>query len=190
MARVTYSPLQRLTRVTIGGALQSLQFYHAYVLGILIPEIKKNSEDFRESVNLLSSDRGGHILNPKVGLFKRVAEIDFTSMYPALMVQYNVSPEIVNCKCCESVQNKVPDLDYHLCSKRMGIVPLSLRVPLTKRISYKNLSKIKNERESKKYEKMEGALKWILVVCFGYLGFRNARFGRIEAHQTVCADSA
>ena len=95
VARVTYSPLQRLTRVTIGGALQSLQFYHAYILGILIPEIKKNSEDFRESGSLLSSDRGGHILNPKIGLFRRVAEIDFTSMYPALMVHYNVSPEIV-----------------------------------------------------------------------------------------------
>ncbi|QEE14898.1 DNA polymerase domain-containing protein [Promethearchaeum syntrophicum] len=189
VARVTYSPLQRLTRVTIGGALQSLQFYHAYALGILIPDIKKNSEDFRESTVLLSTDRGGHILNPKIGLFRRVAEIDFTSMYPALMVQYNVSPEIVNCKCCESSENKVPGLDYHLCSKRKGIVPLSLRVPLTKRISYKNLSKNKNEHESKKYEKMEEALKWILVVCFGYLGFRNARFGRIEAHQTVCAYS-
>ncbi|MEJ2250704.1 MAG: DNA polymerase domain-containing protein [Candidatus Lokiarchaeota archaeon] len=27
----------------------------------------------------------------------------------------------------------------------------------------------------------------MLVVSFGYLGFRNARFGKIEAHQTVCA---
>ena len=189
VSRVTYSPLQRLTRVTIGGALQSLQFYHAYALGILIPEIKKNSEDFRESGSLLSSDRGGHILNPKVGLFRRVAEIDFTSMYPALMVHYNVSPEIVNCKCCESSGIEVPGLDYHLCSNRKGIVPLSLRIPLTKRISYKNLSKNSNERDSKKFEKMEEALKWILVVCFGYLGFRNARFGRIEAHQTVCAYS-
>ena len=26
-----------------------------------------------------------------------------------------------------------------------------------------------------------------LVVCFGYFGFRNARFGRIECHQSVCA---
>jgi len=27
----------------------------------------------------------------------------------------------------------------------------------------------------------------VLVVSFGYLGFKNARFGKIEAHQTVCA---
>jgi DNA polymerase-2 len=31
------------------------------------------------------------------------------------------------------------------------------------------------------------ALKWLLVTCFGYLGYKNARFGRIEAHQAVTA---
>ena len=36
---------------------------------------------------------------------------------------------------------------------------------------------------------MDTALKWVLVVSFGYLGFKNARFGKIEAHQTVCAFS-
>ena len=31
------------------------------------------------------------------------------------------------------------------------------------------------------------ALKWLLVVCFGYLGYKNARFGRIEGHEAVTA---
>jgi DNA polymerase-2 len=30
-------------------------------------------------------------------------------------------------------------------------------------------------------------LKWLLVVCFGYLGYKNARFGRIESHEAVTA---
>jgi len=29
------------------------------------------------------------------------------------------------------------------------------------------------------------SLKWIMVTCFGYLGFKNARFGKIEAHECV-----
>jgi DNA polymerase elongation subunit (family B) len=29
----------------------------------------------------------------------------------------------------------------------------------------------------------------MLVTCFGYLGYKNARFGRIEAHETVNAYS-
>jgi DNA polymerase-2 len=189
VARVTYSPLQRLTRVTIGGALQSLQFFHAYRQNILITEKKKNVEYFRSGEALLFSDRGGHILNPKIGMFDRVAELDFTSMYPALMVEYNVSPETINCACCKETGLRVPGLEYYICVKRKGIVPLSLRVPLMKRIQYKALSKSTTGKESHRYTKMNEALKWILVVCFGYLGFRNARFGRIEAHQTVCAYS-
>ncbi|MCJ7716985.1 MAG: hypothetical protein MUO54_10770, partial [Anaerolineales bacterium] len=31
------------------------------------------------------------------------------------------------------------------------------------------------------------AHKWLLVTCFGCLGYKNARFGRIEAHEAVTA---
>ena len=37
------------------------------------------------------------------------------------------------------------------------------------------------------YNQKQTALKWMLVTCFGYLGYRNARFGRIEAHEAVTA---
>ncbi len=42
-----------------------------------------------------------------------------------------------------------------------------------------------NRREI--YNRKQTALKWMLVTCFGYLGYRNARFGRIEAHEAVTA---
>ncbi len=65
VARVSYTPLQRLTRITIGGSLQSLQFFHANKLGILIPEEKKNAEYFQQSSALLLSDRGVTFYNPR-----------------------------------------------------------------------------------------------------------------------------
>jgi DNA polymerase-2 len=37
------------------------------------------------------------------------------------------------------------------------------------------------------YNRKQIALKWMLVTSFGYLGYRNARFGRIEAHEAVTA---
>jgi DNA polymerase-2 len=43
----------------------------------------------------------------------------------------------------------------------------------------------KDKREI--YDRKQKALKWMLVTCFGYLGYRNARFGRIEAHEAVTA---
>jgi DNA polymerase elongation subunit (family B) len=39
------------------------------------------------------------------------------------------------------------------------------------------------------YDRRQNALKWMLVTCFGYLGYKNARFGRIEAHESVNAYS-
>ena len=41
--------------------------------------------------------------------------------------------------------------------------------------------------EAAPYKQRQTALKWMLVTCFGYLGYKNARFGRIEAHEAVTA---
>jgi DNA polymerase-2 len=43
------------------------------------------------------------------------------------------------------------------------------------------------EKKREIYDRKQTALKWMLVTCFGYLGYRNARFGRIEAHEAVTA---
>jgi DNA polymerase elongation subunit (family B) len=34
---------------------------------------------------------------------------------------------------------------------------------------------------------MQARLKWLLITSFGYQGYRNARFGRIESHESICA---
>jgi len=60
----------------------------------------------------------------------------------------------------------------------------SISLPLNKRLKYK---KYVRKTGSVRYNFVDIALKWVLVVSFGYLGFKNARFGKIEAHQTVCA---
>ncbi len=186
VARISRVPLQRLCRITIGGALQSIQFYNAYKLDHLIPPFKKNPEDFSTGMDLIKSDRGGHIFEPKIGVFEQVAELDFSSMYPSLMSKYNISSETLNCKCCESDGTgiKVPGLDFHICSKREGIISKSIRLPLEKRLKCKAYVKKTGDL---RYKFTDIALKWVLVVSFGYLGFKNARFGKIEAHQTVCA---
>ncbi|MBI4671989.1 MAG: hypothetical protein HY741_10035 [Chloroflexi bacterium] len=37
------------------------------------------------------------------------------------------------------------------------------------------------------YRRCQSAHKWLLVTCLGYLGYKNARFGKIEAHEAVTA---
>jgi len=188
VARISRVPLQRLSRITIGGALQSIQFYYAYKLDHLIPPFKKSPEEFRSGMDLIRGDRGGHIFEPLIGIFDQVVELDFSSMYPSIMANFNVSSETINCKCCkdDGTGIKVPGLDFHICSKRQGIISKAISLPLTKRLKCKEYVR---KTKSLRYQFVDTALKWVLVVSFGYLGFRNARFGKIEAHQTVCAFS-
>ena len=44
-----------------------------------------------------------------------------------------------------------------------------------------------DEERLDELEGRSGALKWILVACFGYQGFNNAKFGRIECHEAINA---
>jgi len=37
------------------------------------------------------------------------------------------------------------------------------------------------------YKQRRSSLKWLLVCCFGYTGYKNARFGKIEAHEAINA---
>ena len=75
-----------------------------------------------------------------------------------------------------------------VCTRREGLVPKTLRPLLDKRAQYKRLQQTASTSEDAlKYQARQKALKWLLVVCFGYLGYKNARFGRIEAHEAVTA---
>jgi DNA polymerase elongation subunit (family B) len=186
VARVSRVPMQRLCRITIGGALQSIQYYNAYKLDHLIPPFKKSPESFRNGIDLITNDRGGHIFEPLIGVFDQVVELDFSSMYPSLMANFNISSETINCKCCkdDGTGIKVPGTNFHICTKRQGIISKSISLPLRKRLECKEYNKTHDDL---RYKFTDIALKWVLVVSFGYLGFKNARFGKIEAHQTVCA---
>jgi DNA polymerase elongation subunit (family B) len=82
----------------------------------------------------------------------------------------------------------VPEIGYHVCRRRRGLVPKVLEPILEKRRLYKEMAKQTNDEAAKAtYKRRQTALKWVLVTCFGYLGYKNARFGRIEAHEAVTA---
>jgi DNA polymerase elongation subunit (family B) len=109
-------------------------------------------------------------------------------MYPSLMKKYNISAETVLCKCCPDSDIRIPDLDYHICKKRTGMVPKTVDLALTKRLTYKRLRDETADKHQKQiYDQRQTALKWILVTCFGYLGFSNSKFGTVDGHIGVCA---
>jgi DNA polymerase-2 len=187
MARVTSLPIQTAARVSPGTGISAMQIVTALKQEILVPQRKEQVEKPKTTSELFQADMGGMIYDPIVGLHEDVAEVDFVSMYPSIMVHFNVSPETVGSE--RPTAEVVPELDMIVDRKRPGLIPQTLGPLLEKRIRLKQtlLRLSKWDCRTKGYKAQAAAHKWLLVTCFGYLGYRNARFGRIEAHEAVTA---
>jgi len=188
IARTCRVPLHTAARSSIGSSMSSLQIYEAVKSDVLIPRNKSVPEAFKTAYELLVADRGGFVYEPEVGLHDNVYEVDFSSMYPGLMVKNNISAETVLCKCCPDSHVRIPELNYNICEKKTGIVPKALKLVVWKRQKYKKLKEeARDQRIKDTCHRRQVALKWILVTCFGYLGYKNAKFGTIDGHIGVCA---
>ncbi len=185
LSRLSKVPVQKMARTSPGSAISMMQLDRALTDGILVPWKKGEPERWKTAWDLLVADKGGLVYQPITGLYEGVAEIDFASMYPAMMVHHNISPETVDCACCP--ENVAPEIGYSTCRHRDGLVTRTLRPILLRRQALKRLRGQSSGPVRARYDHRQNALKWILVTCFGYLGYKNARFGRIEAHETVTA---
>jgi DNA polymerase-2 len=216
LARLAKIPVQRMARTSPGTAITSMQLDRAFQDDILVPWRKGEPEQFKTAWDLLVADKGGLVFQPKLGIFEDVAEIDFASMYPTMMAIHNISPETVLCGCCENrkvpeVGYTICEKREGIVPKTLR--PVLARRAWFKKKAKESESRRWNveggdnppsppfskgglggfeidslcEKRREIYNRKQTALKWMLVTSFGYLGYRNARFGRIEAHEAVTA---
>jgi DNA polymerase-2 len=186
LARVTKLPIQYAARTTTGTGISYMQMELAHRDGVLIPEQKAEPEDPKHPDELLCADRGGLVFVPKLGFTANVAELDFVSQFPSIMARFNISPETVNCPCCPGAP-RIPELGYRICEKRRGITSRVVERLIAKRTDLKKLQKASPPAIAGRFKLQRDALKWLLVCCFGYTGYKNARFGKIEAHEAINA---
>ncbi len=188
-SRIALIRPQQAARMSIGGVNAAIQTYTAYKLDILVPPVGRNPESLKSVSSLSAADRGGLVLQPSPDVYEDVVECDFASMYPTLMLTRNISPETIcmghECPYDQRSCVEVPGLGLKVCRQRRGIIPEALRLVIAKRDAFKRL--VTEGRDADRYGRMQHTLKGVLVSCFGYLGFRNARFGRAEAHAAVTA---
>jgi DNA polymerase, archaea type len=152
------------SRFTPGTLISSYEVFEALARGIAVPFRKRDPERLRGCSELKAADRGGMIFQPDAGIYEDVYQIDFTSLYPTIIVQKNLSPETLD------------------APGRRGFLPEVLDPLLRLRLKTKQAKKTDSS-----YAGRDAVLKWMLVTCFGYTGYRNARFGSIEVHEAITA---
>ncbi|OPY53540.1 MAG: DNA polymerase 1 [Methanosaeta sp. PtaU1.Bin112] len=149
-------------RFTPGTLISSYEVFEALRRGIAVPFRKRDAEDHRNICELRTCDKGGMIFQPAPGYYEAVHQIDFTSLYPSIIVKHNLSPETI----------RDPE--------RKGFLSTVISPLLNLRIETKRRKKVSPE-----YAGVDCVLKWMLVTCFGYTGYRNAKFGQIQVHEQI-----
>jgi len=187
-------PLQELARDSIGGVLTAIEVREARGRGVPAPWQKRQTEDWKSVDRLHAADRGGFTFQPEAGVHGDVHELDFASLYPNIICEFNLSPETVRCPCHDRAD--VPELGYSVCDSE-GYLSEVLQPIIDDRAEIKARLAADSEpgdsglstAEREALEGQSSALKWILVSCFGYQGFSNAKFGRIEVHEAINASA-
>jgi DNA polymerase I len=179
-------PLQEAAWASIGNVLTAIQIQYADDRDVLVPWRSWRTERFKTASQLEAADRGGFTFEPDVGVHETVHELDFSSLYPNIIREHNISPETIRCDCHPDRED-VPGLGYSICPDD-GYLPEVLSPIIDDRTDIKDeLATTDDPDRVEELEARSAALKWILVSCFGYQGFSNAKFGRIEAHEAINA---
>jgi len=178
VSRISSLPLETASSVTPGTAVSALEMSRAVRYGYLVTAYKDDHEGEKSPEELISTDRGGLVLDPEPGLYDDVYEIDFSSMYPSIIVRYNLSPETV----MRSGTIAVPETPYFISTGKRGFLSAALEELLETRLRYKAIKTM-----DPLYANRDIALKWLLLTSFGYTGYKNAKFGKIEVHEAITA---
>jgi DNA polymerase elongation subunit (family B) len=172
---------------------------HNYLLErrIVIPQFKKQP-DFDSLV-------GGYVKDPRIGLSKWVVSFDLNSLYPHLIMQYNISPETYVMRWGEmpSIDNILNGVDYafHLRNQdyayaangcmyrkdKQGFLPALMEKMYNDRVEYKKkmIEAKKKYEETKdpellkdiaRYHNMQMAKKIQLNSAYGALGNQYFRW--------------
>ena len=222
LAQQSCQSAQIISRLSPGSVISAIQMRVAMDDGVLVPWKKNRPEDTKTALELLNADRGGLYLDSAAGVHASVVELDFASLFPSIIATRNISPETLNCSCCQPsggasnqfvplhpdearrefrqrglsttyghglfplsnpASLQVPGLHTHTCGRTHGFLGRVV-APLIER---RRQLKMQRQTKGDAFDLRQNALKWLLVTCFGYTGYRNARFGRIEAHEAICA---
>jgi len=112
--------------------------------------------------------------------------LDFKSLYPSIIATFNISPELLNCKCCKNNGHRIPETNYWFCKNKKGFVSGVIKEIIEMRNKTKqNMKKLKHGEEWEQLDRQQYGLKIIANATYGYYAFAGAKW-----YCKQCAESA
>ncbi len=179
LSNLSALPPDQVLAAAVGFRVDSYLLLEAHKLGELIPG--------REELNIIPY-KGAIVLEPSVGLHDNVAVLDFSAMYPSLMVKYNISPDSLVEREGDEVF-EVPEVGHHFRKNPPGFYKIVLSQLIASRQAAK-LEAAKSPRgtpEHKILKAREKATKVITNATYGYAGWAGSRWYSREVAESAAA---
>ncbi len=182
LVKIVGLPIYDLTRMSFSQLVEWYIIKQAKQFN----EIILNRPHFSQTEERLKRTyKAAFVYEPKPGLYNNIALFDFRSLYPTIIVSYNVSPDTMNCKCCEEKQKAPLEKNIWFCTRKKGFLPAILEDLVTRRMRVKEI--IKQAGKDALLIARSEALKVLSNAFSGYLGFHAARWYSIECIESVTA---
>jgi DNA polymerase I len=177
LMRISRLSMEDLTRQGVSSWIKNLFYYEHRRRNYLIPlpeEINrlKGSGETRAIIKD-KKFRGAIVVEPEAGVHFDVDVLDFASLYPSIIKEYNLSYETVRCLHNECRTNMVPETNHWVCTKRKGITSIIIGFLRDIRVKWfkpKSKSSSLKEEERKWNSIIERALKVYLNASYGVFG--------------------
>jgi len=185
LSKLTGKTLQDITRAASSNIVESLIMHHCTRENKIIPAIPVGSTvDARENKRF----QGAFVKEPKLGIHENLAVVDFQSLYPSVVITYNISPETID----EKTKNVFTDVNGNIFSQDISAtIPNMLKNVFEKRIKVKKEMKLhpKDSLEYKTLFAYQWSLKTVLNSTYGYMGYARARWYNFNAGQAIASTS-
>jgi len=180
LSRISKMPIEDVCRHGVSGWIKSLLYFEHRKRGCLIPR----HDELMEEKGVISTKaviegkkyRGAIVVNPVPGVHFNVTVLDFSSLYPSVLKEWNLSYETARCPHPECRDNVVPETSHWICKKRRGIQSEVIGCLRDIRVRwYKPKSLDQNIPESQRrwYRVVQKALKVFLNAAYGVFGFEE-----------------
>lgn len=183
LSSLTGLPLDQVGAASVGFRLEWYLMRAAYNYNELIPNrVERPYEPYR----------GAIVLEPVRGVHENIAVLDFSSMYPNIMIKYNVGPDTLIKNPKECIENGcwiAPDVGHRFRKEPPGFFKRVLETLLKLRKEVKELMR-KYEPVSYEYRVLnerQKALKVLANAAYGYMGWVGARWYCKEGAEAVTA---
>lgn len=172
--RIANLPFEDVTRLRVSSWIRSFMYHEHRRRDILIPwveDIKAKGEIQTKATIKGKKYRGAIVVESPSGVFFTVIVIDFASLYPSIIKEYNLDYMTINgCNHEECKTNIVPETTHYVCKKLKGMAPLLIGTLKDVRVKY-------YKKQTKRKDLTPAEKTWYNCVSEGVKVIMNASYG-------------